>query len=161
MERNGTGQVVSNVLLLVLGAFIARVTYNTILKNKKANDKEVFLVLSLSLLANFLLPKQLTRFRGVTEGLFATFFIDWVAAILQGQVGVSPPTSSQQSSFASLMQPPFLNVSENLYVQDLYVNDLYVQENLAMLSSLEAETEKEFTEANKTSKLNVNNLTIL
>jgi hypothetical protein len=160
MERNGTGQVVSNVLLLVLGAFIARVTYNTILKNKKANDKEVFLVLSLSLLANFLLPKQLTRFRGVTEGLFATFFIDWVAAILQGQAGLNP-TSSQQSSFASLMQPPFLNVSENLYVQDLYVNDLYVQENLAMLSSLEAETEKEFTEANKTSKLNVNNLTIL
>jgi hypothetical protein len=117
-------------------------------------------VLSLSLLANFLLPKQLTRFRGVTEGLFAAFFIDWVAAILQGQAGLNP-ASSQQSSFASLMQPPFLNVSENLYVQDLYVNDLYVQENLAMLSSLEAETEKEFTEANKTSKLNVNNLTIL
>jgi len=159
MERNGTGQIVSNVLLLVLGAFIARVTYNTILKNKKANDKEVFLVLSLSLLANFLLPKQLTRFRSVTEGLFATFFIDWVAAILQGQTGVSP--ASSQQSFASLMQPPFLNVSENLYVQDLYVKDLYVQEDLAMFSSLEAETEKEFTEANKTSKLNVNNLTIL
>lgn len=160
MEKNGTGQIISNVLLLMLGAFIARVTYNTILKNKQASDKEVFLVLSLSLLANFLLPKQLTRFRGVTEGLFATFFIDWVAAILQGQTGISP-SSSQQSSFASLMQPPFLNVSENLYVQDLYVNDLYIQENLAMLSSLEGETEKEFTEANKTSKLNVNNLTIL
>lgn len=156
-KDTNTTSIASNVILAILGAFIARVVYNTLLKDKKANDKEVYIALLASLVVNFFIPKNLQKLRPITESLFATFLFDWIAANLRQN---STPTGA--NSMATLIQPAFLNVTENLYVSDLYVNaDLYVQENLEMLTSLEAETEREFSQAEKTMQVNSKNLMIL